>query len=86
MRNPDSLTGKYLSGQLTIPVPARRREPGSAKEWIALRGRARNNLQGLDVEIPLGMLACDHGRFGLGEIDAGARCALSRAVAPAGQG
>jgi excinuclease ABC subunit A len=66
-RNPDSLTGKYLSGQLTIPVPARRREPGGAKEWIALRGARANNLRGLDVEIPLNMLVAITGVSGSGK-------------------
>jgi excinuclease ABC subunit A len=66
-RNPDSLTGKYLSGQLTIPVPARRREPGGAKEWITLRGARANNLRGLDVEIPLNMLVAVTGVSGSGK-------------------
>jgi excinuclease ABC subunit A len=66
-RNPDSLTGKYLSGQLTIPVPTRRREPGGPKDWIRLRGARANNLRGLDAEIPLGMLVCITGVSGSGK-------------------
>jgi excinuclease ABC subunit A len=66
-RNPDSLTGKYLSGQLTIPVPTRRREPGAAKEWIRLRGARANNLRGLDVDIPLNMLVAITGVSGSGK-------------------
>jgi excinuclease ABC subunit A len=66
-RNPDSITGKYLSGQLTIPVPARRREAGTAKDWIRLRGARANNLRGIDVEIPLGMLVCITGVSGSGK-------------------
>jgi excinuclease ABC subunit A len=66
-RNPDSLTGKYLSGQLTIPVPTRRREPGGPRDWIRLRGARAHNLRGLDVEIPLGMLVCITGVSGSGK-------------------
>jgi excinuclease ABC subunit A len=66
-RNPDSITGKYLSGQLTIPVPTRRREAGAAKDWIKLRGARANNLRGIDVEIPLGMLVCITGVSGSGK-------------------
>ncbi|HEX5234846.1 MAG TPA: excinuclease ABC subunit UvrA [Silvibacterium sp.] len=66
-RNPDSLTGKYLSGQLSIPTPARRREPGGAREWITLLGARANNLRGLDVEIPLNMLVAITGVSGSGK-------------------
>ncbi len=66
-RNPDSITGRYLSGQLTIPVPTRRREAGTAKDWIRLRGARANNLRGIDVEIPLGMLVCITGVSGSGK-------------------
>jgi len=66
-RNPDSITGKYLSGQLTISVPTRRREAGTARDWIRLRGARANNLRGLDVEIPLGMLVCITGVSGSGK-------------------
>jgi len=66
-RNSDSITGKYLSGQLTIPVPTRRREAGTTRDWIRLRGARANNLRGLDVEIPLGMLVCITGVSGSGK-------------------
>ena len=65
--NPDSITGKYLAGHLTIPVPTRRREPGGPKDWIRLRGARANNLRGVDVEIPLGMLVCITGVSGSGK-------------------
>ena len=65
--NPDSLTGKYLSGQLTIPTPTRRREPGGPKEWLRLRGARANNLRGLDVDIPLNMLVAITGVSGSGK-------------------
>jgi len=66
-RNPDSLTGKYLSGQLSIPTPTRRREPGGPKDWIHLRGARANNLRGLDADIPLNMLVAITGVSGSGK-------------------
>jgi excinuclease ABC subunit A len=63
--NPNSLTGRYLSGQISIPVPARRRTPG--KERLVLRGAVANNIHGLDVEIPLGMLVAITGVSGSGK-------------------
>ena len=66
-RNPDSITGRYFSGQLTIPVPTRRREAGAGKEWIRLRGARANNLRGIEVEIPLGLLVCITGVSGSGK-------------------
>jgi excinuclease ABC subunit A len=64
-RNPDSITGRYLSGALTIPIPTRRREP--MREKLVLRGAYIHNLKGLDVEIPLGMLVCITGVSGSGK-------------------
>jgi excinuclease ABC subunit A len=63
--NPNSLTGRYLSGQVSIPVPTRRRAPG--RERLVLRGAQANNLHGLDVEIPLGMLVAITGVSGSGK-------------------
>jgi excinuclease ABC subunit A len=63
--NPNSLTGRYLSGKLSIPVPTRRRAPG--KERLVLRGAAANNIRSLDVEIPLGMLVAITGVSGSGK-------------------
>jgi excinuclease ABC subunit A len=63
--NPGSLTGKYLSGKIAIPVPTRRRTPG--RERLVLKGAAVNNLRGLDVEIPLGMLVAITGVSGSGK-------------------
>ena len=63
--NPNSLTGRYLSGQVSIPVPTRRRPPG--RERLVLRGATANNLHGLDVEIPLGLLVAITGVSGSGK-------------------
>ena len=63
--NPNSLTGRYLSGQVSIPVPTRRRAPG--RERLVLKGAEANNLHGLDVEIPLGMLVAITGVSGSGK-------------------
>ena len=63
--NPNSLTGRYLSGKISIPVPTRRRAPG--KERLVLRGAHANNLHGLDVEIPLGLLVAITGVSGSGK-------------------
>jgi excinuclease ABC subunit A len=63
--NPNSLTGRYLSQQITIPVPTRRREPG--RERLVLKGAYANNLRGLDVEIPMGLLVAVTGVSGSGK-------------------
>ena len=63
--NPNSLTGRYLSGKISIPVPTRRRTPG--RERLVLRGAHANNLHGLDVEIPLGLLVAITGVSGSGK-------------------
>ena len=63
--NPNSITGRYLSGKLSIPVPTRRRTPG--REKLVLRGARANNLQGIDVEIPLGLLVAVTGVSGSGK-------------------
>jgi excinuclease ABC subunit A len=65
LANPNSLTGRYLSGQLSIPVPSRRRELG--REKLVLRGARANNLKNVDVEIPLGVLVAITGVSGSGK-------------------
>lgn len=64
-KNHDSLTGRYLSGSISIPVPSRRREP--TKEKLVVKGARAHNLKGIDVEIPLGMLVCITGVSGSGK-------------------
>jgi excinuclease ABC subunit A len=65
--NPASITGRYLSGHLTIPVPARRRAPGPMKEWLRVKGARANNLKGIDVDIPLNLLVAITGVSGSGK-------------------
>ena len=63
--NPDSLTGRYLAGTETIPVPAQRRKRNAAR--IAIAGATGNNLRDLDVEIPCGLFTCVTGVSGSGK-------------------
>jgi excinuclease ABC subunit A len=65
--NPASITGRYLSGHLTIPVPARRHTPGPSKEWLRVKGARANNLKGIDVDIPLNLLVAITGVSGSGK-------------------
>ncbi len=62
---PDSLTGAYLSGRLSIPVPERRR-PGNGEELV-LRGAKEHNLKAIDVRFPLGKFICITGVSGSGK-------------------
>ena len=62
---PGSITGDYLSGRKSIPMPDRRRK-GNGKA-IRIRGASENNLKELDVKVPLGMLVCITGVSGSGK-------------------
>ncbi len=63
---PESLTGQYLSGKKSIPIPARRIKP-DRKRMFRLEGATANNLQSVDVEIPAGLLVCVTGVSGSGK-------------------
>ncbi len=60
-----SITGKYLSGEYKINVPAKRREGNGS--FISIKGARQNNLTGIDVDIPLGTLTCITGVSGSGK-------------------
>jgi excinuclease ABC subunit A len=63
--NPKSVTGKYLSRKLNIPVPAKRKNGNGL--FITIEGAAQNNLKNIDVEIPLGTFTCVTGVSGSGK-------------------
>ncbi|MGB9833624.1 MAG: excinuclease ABC subunit UvrA [bacterium] len=65
IEEPNSLTGKYLKGELTIAVPERRRK-GNGK-WLWLRGAREHNLKDIDVGFPLGTFICVTGVSGSGK-------------------
>jgi excinuclease ABC subunit A len=65
MRDDNSLTGKYLSGEVEIPVPSRRRQISG--RWLTVKGARENNLRDLTVSIPLGVFTCITGVSGSGK-------------------
>lgn len=64
MKNPNSITGKYLSGEIRIPVPKTRRKP---KGFLKVVGAKENNLKNIDVKVPIGVLTCVTGVSGSGK-------------------
>jgi excinuclease ABC subunit A len=63
--NPQSLTGRYLSHDLSIPVPGRRVRPGAKR--IHIEGARGNNLKDVTLDLPLGLLVCVTGVSGSGK-------------------
>ena len=64
IRNPGSMTGAYLSGRQFIPIPSHRRKP---RAWLHLKNARANNIEGVDIDIPLGVFACITGVSGSGK-------------------
>ncbi|HVA32533.1 MAG TPA: excinuclease ABC subunit UvrA, partial [Candidatus Baltobacteraceae bacterium] len=64
IENPVSETGAYLSGRKFIPIPRRRREP---RGWLEVRNAKANNLNGIDVRVPLATFSCVTGVSGSGK-------------------
>lgn len=66
LQAPESMTGQYLAGTRTIEVPSQRTKPEPGKELV-IRGATGNNLNGLDVSLPVGLLTCVTGVSGSGK-------------------
>ncbi|MEF9941668.1 MAG: excinuclease ABC subunit UvrA [Lachnospiraceae bacterium] len=64
MKNKNSITGAYLSGKLSIPIPEKREK---ATGYLKIIGAAENNLKNIDVQIPLGIMTCITGVSGSGK-------------------
>jgi excinuclease ABC subunit A len=64
--NPKSLTGQYIAGKKSIPVPKKRSKP-DPKKMLVLKGATGNNLQAVTLELPLGLMTCVTGVSGSGK-------------------
>jgi excinuclease ABC subunit A len=67
LAHPQSLTAKYLRGELSIPIPRHRVKPSPDRGWLEVLGARENNLKSIDARIPLGTLTCVTGVSGSGK-------------------
>jgi excinuclease ABC subunit A len=67
LANTQSLTGRYLTGDLSIPVPKQRVKPSADRGWLEIVGATENNLRNVTARIPLGTLTCVTGVSGSGK-------------------
>jgi excinuclease ABC subunit A len=67
MGNPRSLTGKYLTGELSIAIPKARLKPSRERGWLEVLGATENNLKNIDFRVPVGLLTCVTGVSGSGK-------------------
>jgi len=67
LATPRSLTAKYLTRELTVPVPKKRIKPSADRGWLEVLGATENNLRNIDARIPLGTLTCVTGVSGSGK-------------------
>jgi excinuclease ABC subunit A len=65
-KNSHSLTGKYLSGELAIPMPETRTEPKNDR-WLRIEGASGNNLKNVNLNLPVGLFVCVTGVSGSGK-------------------
>ncbi|MDR0822461.1 MAG: excinuclease ABC subunit UvrA, partial [Endomicrobium sp.] len=65
IKSKQSITGQYLSGKLSIPLPKKRKQP--AGKWLSVKGASHFNLKNINADIPLGLFVCVSGVSGSGK-------------------